>query len=76
MPQYNETIKLTEHHFIDRKTCDESSITGPHSVITYYLGLNFPSSYSENKAELSVSSAWRPLHRGGWLMEVYLIIGN
>ena len=34
------------------------------SVVIFYLGLYFSSSYSWNKAKLSVSSAWRPLNKG------------
>ena len=35
-----------------------------YAVVTFYLGLYFSSSYSWNKAKLSVSSAWWPLNKG------------
>ena len=34
-----------KHHFILKQTLDRSSITGPQSVVNFYLGLYFPSSY-------------------------------
>ena len=33
-------------HFILKQTRDGSSITGPQSAVTFYLGLYFPSPYS------------------------------
>ena len=47
-----------KHHFILKQTLDGSSITGPQSVVNFYLGLYFPLSYyCWNKAKVCVSSA-------------------
>ena len=47
-----------KHHFILKQTLDGSSITGLQSVVNFYLGLYFPSSYyCWNKAKVCVSSA-------------------
>ena len=42
-----------KRRFILRQKRDKKSITGPQSVVTFYLGLYFPSSYSWNGAKLS-----------------------
>ena len=44
-----------KHHFILKQTREGSSISGSQSVVTLYLELYFPPSYSTNKAKLSVS---------------------
>ena len=58
---------LQKHHFILKQTLDGSGITGPQSVVNFYLRLYFPSSYYvveiKPKYVYQVLDAW-PLNRG------------
>ena len=55
---------ILTHLFFFKQTRDRSNITGAQSVVIFFLGRYFPSSYSWNKAKLKVSTAWWPLNRG------------
>ena len=36
-------------------TTERRSITGPHSVVAFYFGLYFPSTYTQDEAKLNVN---------------------
>ena len=56
-----KSLVETSLYFETSTQWEHQRITGSQSVVTFYLALFFPSSYSWNEAKLSVSSAWWPL---------------